>query len=312
MKAIRLAFIVASTIILAVAGTVFAENTKGVQKQPVSAPKHLNVLAIGNSFSISLQRYFVQVVESVPGCTIDFDHLTIGGCSLERHWNNIDKESKEPDFKYFKKYTYAEKLKSKKWDVVSIQQVSHMSWQKETFFPYARNLYRFIHENAPQAEIVLQQTWSYRPDAPRLAQWSFDQNEMYDRLAASIGYAAGELNVRQIPTGLALQIARKTQAGGYDHPSCLPSNYVYPNVADTSRHFIGGKPVWKNGKYVTGDTIHLNARGQYLQACVWFAALYGRSAKEITYIPKELTAGDAEFLRNVAQQAVTQFKQVNH
>ncbi|MDO5567421.1 MAG: DUF4886 domain-containing protein, partial [Planctomycetia bacterium] len=174
MKRIRLALIAACIVMLAVAGNAFAQNTKDTQKQVVPASKHLNVLAIGNSFSVSLKRYFVQVVESVPGCTIDFDHLTIGGCSLEHHWKNIDKESKEPDFKYFKKYTYAEKLKSKKWDVVSIQQVSHVSWQKETFFPYARNLYNFIHENAPQAEIVLQQTWSYRPDSPRLAQWAFD------------------------------------------------------------------------------------------------------------------------------------------
>lgn len=289
-------------------GSVYSQETKKTD----SESKHLNVLAIGNSFSISLQRYFVQVVESVPGCHVVFGDLTIGGCSLERHWSNVEKELNEPGFKYFKKYTYAEKLKSKKWDVVTIQQASHLSWQKESFFPYARNLYKFIRENAPQAEVVLQQTWSYRPDSPRLTKWGFDQNEMYNRLSEAYAYAATELNIRQIPTGLAVQTARKTQAGGYDSPSCLPSNYVYPDVADTSRYFIGGSPVWKNGKYVPGDTIHLNARGQYIQACVWFAELFGRSACEIKFVPKELTASDAEFLRNVAQQAVTQFKQVNH
>ena len=58
------------------------------------------------------------------------------------------------------------------------------------------------------------------------------------------------------------------------------------------------------------DTIHLNLRGQYLQACVWFAALYGRKTAEITFVPDEIGNSDAAFLRSMAQEAVDTFPQV--
>ncbi|MFA7230469.1 MAG: DUF4886 domain-containing protein, partial [Victivallaceae bacterium] len=58
------------------------------------------------------------------------------------------------------------------------------------------------------------------------------------------------------------------------------------------------------------DTIHLNKRGEYLQACVWFAFLYERPVSEIGYVPEMISASDASFLREMAQNAVNGFKQV--
>ena len=48
----------------------------------------LKVLAIGNSFSESLNVYWPQVAESA-GCTLHLEQASHGGCELHRHWNYI-------------------------------------------------------------------------------------------------------------------------------------------------------------------------------------------------------------------------------
>ena len=63
--------------------------------------------------------------------------------------------------------------------------------------------------------------------------------------------------------------------------------------------------------YLNRDLIHLNPRGQYLQACVWFAMLYGKKVSEIRLVPDELANSDVKFLQETAQQAVDEFQQVN-
>ena len=51
--------------------------------------KTLKVLTIGNSFSICLLKQLPQCAAAMPDCTLDLCSLYIGGCSLERHWNNV-------------------------------------------------------------------------------------------------------------------------------------------------------------------------------------------------------------------------------
>ena len=56
------------------------------------------------------------------------------------------------------------------------------------------------------------------------------------------------------------------------------------------------------------DAIHMNPSGRYLQACVWFSFLYGKDPEKIKYVAK-LKKEQALFLRKIAKQAVTGFKQ---
>lgn len=269
----------------------------------------LRVLTIGNSFADSLFRYFPQVVESA-GCEVVLERLNIGGCPFQRHWANIEKEEADPNFKYFKAYSYREKLQSRPWDFVSVQQVSHESWKPETYFPEAQLLVDFVKKNAPTAEVVLQQTWAYRPDDPRLAGWGISQEEMYEKLTNAYTQAAEKMNLRVLPTGLAVQQSRRTQPGGY-HPF-RRTDFTYPDLPKMDGFLCGGIRWSNDHKKLEGDAFHLNARGQYLQACVWFGFLYGRPTSEITFVPNELTADDARFLRQTAQKAIDEFRQVRH
>ena len=48
------------------------------------------VLAIGNSFSRDATCYLHQIAKGA-GVDAKIVNLYIGGCSLERHWQNIEK-----------------------------------------------------------------------------------------------------------------------------------------------------------------------------------------------------------------------------
>lgn len=274
----------------------------GVEPEAGKKVKELRVLSIGNSFTASLDPYLVEVSRSVPGCSIHWERIIIGGSSLKQHWTNIQHEKSDPQYRYFPGFTYQEKLRSQRWDIVSIQQASHFSWKPDTYFPYAEYIRDFVRENAPQAELVLQQTWSYRPDEPRLTQWGITQQEMYDSLDKAYQEAARKLGVRVIPVGKAIQLARETEPGGYKPFS--RADYVWPELPEM-KGFLVGTVTWsKDHKKLEGDAYHLNPRGRYLQACVWFAFLFNQDPTEITFIPKEVGQQDAIFLRNVAKQVV--------
>lgn len=290
-------------VVFLVLGMVFSNSwgaESGVKKDS------LQVLMIGNSFSQSVYRYLPEVVRSA-GCELVLEDLNIGGCSFQRHWENITKEEVDSEYRFFKKYSYREKLQSRPWDVVTVQQASYWSWRPETYQPEAKLLVDFVRKNAPQAEVVIQQTWAYRPDDGRLAQWNITQREMYEKLCDAYNQAAKEMRLRIIPTGTAVQTVRETQPGGY-HPF-QRADFQYPDLPKMDG-FLCGNIRWNQDRTrLEGDAFHLNHRGEYLQACVWFAALYGRSTEEITFVPKELSSEDAAFLRKTAQKVVESFPQ---
>ncbi len=55
--------------------------------------KTIHVLAIGNSFSRDATAYLHDVCESM-GFSTFVVNLYIGGCSLERHWSNVEKNER--------------------------------------------------------------------------------------------------------------------------------------------------------------------------------------------------------------------------
>lgn len=246
-------------------------------QEAAPAKKTVKILTIGNSFAESLHRYFPQVVASTGDCELVFGCLNIGGCSFERHWGNIEKEIADPTTPAYFKETYLSKIKSQDWDFISIQQVSGKSWVYDSYQPFADKMIEFIKANS-DAEIVIQQTWAYHPTEKRLVGWGFSQREMYEKLTDAYNTLAKKHSLRVIPTGDAVQLARETEPGGYD-------------PADPAKIF-------------TSDGAHLNARGQYLQACVWFGMLFDEPVSKVKFQPKELTAEDAAFLREVAQKAI--------
>ena len=286
----------------------------------------LKVLAIGNSFSVSTQQQLPQVAKSL-GCKLDLVAMTIGGCSLERHWmcmtdendlsyglswNRCGKKSAEwPELQVLKKPVertdrktgnkYMAKganlldvVTAVKWDVITVQQASHLSWRPESYQPWGDLLVAKIRELAPQAEIVVQETWSYTPWDRRLAEWEIDQDMMFELLHGAYAAFAEKNGFRVIPTGTAVQLWRK------ELPVQYTDNSFGGDVCGSAEFKQDEEGKWKP----SGDVFHLNDDGYYLQALVWAAALFGKDVTTCAYAPDGLDAGKADLMRRVAMEAV--------
>ena len=264
------------------------------------------VLMIGNSFSICLLQHLPQVAAD-RGVELDLASLYIGGCSLKRHWENVEKDGDE-DFRPYKfgrnrfgKYTQGkanvcEALRMAKWDIVTIQQASHESWRPESYHPFGDKLIAKIRELAPQAKIVVQETWSYTPWDPRLAQWKMDQDEMYEKLHAAYGAFAKEKGLSVIPFGTAVQEWRRRLPVKYAENS-FGGDVVGGGNQDERDHFKRGA----DGKWVPNcDVFHLGRRGTYFQALVWAKSLFGVDLTDLKYKPDFVSDSDAKLMREIA------------
>ncbi len=278
----------------------------------VCVAEPIRVLTIGNSFSVPMTTWLPLVAKSA-GVEIEVEDLTIGGCTMERHWGNIERETKEPGYHYFEHGTYQEKIADKPWNFVTIQQASHESWRVESYRPYAQLLRDFIRANAPTAEVLIQMTWAWRQDDPRYnvlpQKWRNDplykfnkqdpQNYMHFLIQSSYHQIAQELGLRIIPTGMGIKTARETQVPQYIPFD--PHDYKYPDLPDVSRALCGNIAWNEKHTALIGDTAHLNQRGLFLQACIWFGLITGHPVSEITYQPHGLSPEDIAFLKEVAQ-----------
>ena len=283
----------------------------------------LRVLSIGNSFSASLCRY-LPAMAAASGERLEFCNLFIGGCSLKRHAGNAARAGADPafapyDVTWFRaedpahpakfRSNIPQMLATQKWDVVTLQQASHESWKPESFHPWADSLVATVRSLAPDAEIVWHETWSYNAADARIGgkfpDWPFDQTGMYARVETNALALAREFGLRVIPVGLAVQKRRAALAAAgtvFDPAALSPGDPID----------LRGEPVgalgWKDGK-ISGDTIHLNRSGEYLQAATWLGFLFGRDVRELSFAPAD--AGDDETraaLRAAAQDALDEAK----
>ena len=247
---------------------------------PAERNEPLKVLMIGNSFSICNLKEMPPIAKSM-GLKLDLASLYIGGCSFKRHWSNVV-ASTNAAFKpyHFGRVVDGEKddsvaaanipdaLTMEKWDVVTVQQASHDSWSPATFQPEGDQLVAKIRELAPQAKIVVQETWSYPPWDRRLGKYDFDQVEMYARLKAAYAAFAKKHGLEVIPVGTAAEF-----------------------VDDRNQLF-------------TRPDFHFNGQGAYLQGLVWTAKLFGVDVRRCEYRPDWLDADRAKILRAAAMDAV--------
>ena len=246
----------------------------------VKPERPLKVLMIGNSFSICNLRQMPQVAAAM-GLRLDLASLYIGGCSLECHWSNVIAATNASFRPYrFDRTTEGRKVVEKgkanipdalvldKWDIVTIQQASHFSWRPETYHPFGDRLVAKIRELAPQAKIVVQETWSYPPWDRRLGKFGFDQAEMYSRLNGAYAAFAAKHGLDVIPVGTAAEFV--------------------PN-----RDALFTKP-----------DFHFNREGEYLQGLAFTARLFGVDVRRCPYRPSWMEASRAEEIKAAVMDAI--------
>lgn len=243
----------------------------------------MKILAIGNSFSEDALAYLHDMA-AADGRAVECVNLSIGGCSLQRHCENIDRDA--PDYSYQKNGTDTGRKTSirealrEPWDCITIQQASHDSGIPETYTPYLEKLLSYIRGNSKDTPIYFHQTWAYEIDSPHEAFTRYHRNqmEMYDALSVISDQIHRKFLLPIIPSGEVIQALRQ-----------LPP-FDYAN---------GGSSLCKDGYHM--EPIY----GRYAVAAVWYRMLQRADLRENTFVSSEAAeAGILERIRELVMDKV--------
>lgn len=243
----------------------------------------VRILAIGNSFSVdAVEEHFFQLADN-SGVTLIIGNMYIGGCSLERHVNNLRNDADAYSYRkitadgaYSKtpEFPLSKAVKDEKWDYISVQQSSPLSGKPESYVPFLKELTDFVRANAPQAKIMFQMTWAYDHDSThkKFPDYNKDQEYMYNCIIKTVRKAVKDVGIKiVIPAGTAVQNARTT--------------------ALTDR--------------MTRDGYHMGKpHGRYTVACTWVEKVLGCNVIGNAYCPEGMTAEECRLAQKSAHAAV--------
>ena len=274
---LRVAFFVMLPVWLFVVGPIPASG----QENAFPQEKIIRILAVGNSFSDDGVEYLDELAQAA-GIRLIIGNLYIGGCSLERHWNNIQGELPAYDYRKNEegiqtnrpKTSLQEALQDEPWDYITVQQVSQLSGIYESYYPYLPAILHYLKTHAPNPNVrfAIHQVWAYAGDSdhPGFVHYDRDQSLMYRRIVETVRKIARKEHIRlTIPSGTAIQ---------------------------TGRNLMGDR--------MNRDGFHLGyGLGRYLAACTWYETLLG-SVEGNPYHPEGVTPQEVTLAQRIARYAV--------
>jgi hypothetical protein len=226
--------------------------------------KLVKILAIGNSFSQDAMAYLHKIA-ACGGIETKAVNLYIGGCSLQTHWENIEKNLSAYSYELNgassgRMVSIDEALKEESWDFITLQQASHDSGIPETYYPYIRELSVHVGKCVPGARQLIHQTWAYDigSEHPAFSRYHNDQNEMYAALTMAYASAAADLHLELIPCGRVIQELRRDPLFDVEN---------------------GGQTLCRDGFHM-----HI-VYGRYAAAAVWYEKLLQKSILDNTFAP---------------------------
>ena len=224
----------------------------------------LKILAIGNSFSQDATAYFKDIC-SFGGVSDVFIHnMCIGGCSLERHLNELKSGSYtyslEINGEFARNAALADEICAYDWDIITLQQVSQFSGMSETCQPYLDELVSFIKTHKPNARLFWHKTWAYDKTSTHsgFANYDNDQEKMAECIDVAAKAAAEHIGAEIIPSGDVIRALR-----------ALPE-FDYPG----------------EGQTLCRDGFHMHMfYGRFAVAATWFETLVGGDIRSNAFIP---------------------------
>ena len=220
--------------------------------------KKISVLMIGNSFSVDAARYTHQLSLG-SGVEIELGVLYVGGCSLEQHVNFI-REGSSP-YEWFvngestgRYISLKDALLMKKWDYITLQQVSVYSGLINTFYPYINQLVDYVRQYQEDATFVLHKTWPYQTgfENTNFEHYQYDRKIMYTCINKAYAKVQKDLGIKVvIRSGDVIEAA-----------------------------------IEKYGEHFHKDGFHLNEEGRYLVALGFVHTFNGNKKLSELYIPE--------------------------
>ncbi len=214
------------------------------------------ILSIGNSFSQDATRYLHQIAEK-DNQSLNCINLYIGGCSLEMHYKNMQGDVagyllEENGVSTGKYISIREALQLRKWDYVTMQQVSHLAPNYATYQPFLQELSDYVRMYAPDAKQVLHQTWAYEDGSKRLCE--------------ELGYSCHEEMFRDVKQ------AYQTAAQSIQAVGVIESGAVFEKLLE------------EGIEKVHRDTFHASlGLGRYALGLLWYRFFTGMDVLENTF-----------------------------
>ena len=229
------------------------------------------ILCIGNSFSQDATHFLHQIGEAA-GVESKVVNLCIGGCSLERHYKTITNEIADYEYELNGVWdgeftTLSKVLAEEEWDIITIQQASHESGWLDAYEPFAGHILAYLKEKAPNAKIMLHQTWAYAKvcNHPNYPRYNCNQQEMYQKVIHAYTTISEKYGIPMIPNGRLVQKLRETE--------------VFSEENGTAA--------------ICRDGFHMSyVYGRYAVACMFAKVMFGIKLEGNSYIPQTTYAPD--------------------
>lgn len=254
------------------------------------------ILMIGNSFC---QRYYSELygMAQTVGVECRITGALAGACTLEMHWNwcaggerhYIVQTQDRDGSRREEGFGLDDILAMDDWDFISYQDGEHyyrlegLASARAHMEPNLTCLLEYVRSRFPSAQHLFHQVWAYQVgyDRPHKSPFKVPDAEaqriMHLDLRAMALEACVTHDLLRIPSGDAWAYARADRRAG--DTLCIPD----------CEH--------------DGDT----GGGQYLNACVWFEVLFGRSCVGNTYRPPyEISEERITALQEAAHRAVAE------
>lgn len=282
----------------------------------------VRILGVGNSFTVNSMKFIPKIVANDPEIKAEIGGAIIGGCPLDKHVRLAKEHEADPSKGNEYRYTLdganfktgvslKEILLDRKWDYVTIQQLSTKSYKPETYTPYTGELLGYIRKYAPQAEIVIHETWSHSVNSYRNTEWKLNPDDMYDKLHAAYAAISKEYGLRVIPVGTAFQNARATPMFDEELTDVDVNSLNYPEDKDRLpelKNSLNHVFSWRKNKegewFVGNDGFHANHNGEYLGGLVWYGFFFEKDPRKVSFQPSTLTDEQAASLRDIAHQTL--------
>ena len=235
--------------------------------------KTLKLLFIGNSFAVDTMEHFANIALSMGYDKVKLWTLFIGGCSINKHYNNIINDNK--DYICFKNegngwdehpnYGIKDSILSDSWDYIAIQHGTGDKSRYSNIKSY-ENLSNLVNEvkniatNNPK--IIFNMTWIGEPCFPHeeIIAFDKDQEKLYNAVVSlTKNYILPMENIDiVVPTGITIQNARKQF-------NCL----------------------------LTRDNYHLSlSLGRYLASLTLFKAITNKPITTLNWLEKDIDIND--------------------
>ncbi|MBQ6700808.1 MAG: DUF4886 domain-containing protein, partial [Oscillospiraceae bacterium] len=225
--------------------------------------KTLEILAIGNSFSVDALQYAWQIANDIGIEKIVLGNLYIGGCSLETHAANAKGDLAKYTYYHNENGTWkttastkiSTALAERDWDYITIQQASNYSGVESTYNDDLTYLVDYVKERS-DAKLGWHMTWAYQQNSTHSAfpTYNKDQMTMYNAIISAVQ--------NKIVTN-----------GNFD--------FIVPNgtAVQNSRTSLLGDTTTRDGYHMSNDY------GRYLTGLAFVKTVTGLDISGVKYAP---------------------------